>query len=390
MADKDPFVKLLREGETYEAGTPMFWEAQTLPYQLVVELRRRSNQNNIGLYNTSDMCTNFTPETYKSYKGPMTPWVRCFSFGKGVRNNVTVPLSPYLSRNLKSPNEYKGFLLQAGDGFYRGYGISYENKSLNKTDQILGYQSDGTPHKLNLLSSKVSNFYNISDDKYTPGMLPPPGITNVDIQTIKETFLSYVSITWKCYGLAQLEYMMPFFLTPGINLFVEFGWNLFNIKSLINYNNLDECLEIKKHPDIVVQRYFDSMCNYGCFSGIIWKYDINQKDGVQFECKTEIISAQAMYAGFRVDKNNSKNNSFGIWITENLKKIKDVIQNTINRRNTPKEEVLVIPYNGMGIIGTTQPIIKKNLSPNEYRNECRKLKNNISELENNIDKNQKL
>ena len=33
--------------------------------------------------------------------------------------------------------------------------------------------------------------------------------------------------------------MMPYFLTPGITIIIEFGWNHFNSNSLIDLTNKD-------------------------------------------------------------------------------------------------------------------------------------------------------
>lgn len=329
MSDYNDFQSLIPAGESTSGATPLWWEPQTIHPNIVTELRRRSNKVNIGMYNTNDICLNFTPENYWKYRGPMTPWIRCFSNGTGERNNKSIPSSKYLGGK-----PYDGFLLQGGEGFYRGYGVSYENNSLNKTDQIIGYQADGTPHYIK--SDTKNNFYNIAGDKFTPSMLPPPGVVSADIRCIKDNFLSYVTINWKCFGLAQLEYLIPFFLTPGINIFLELGWNLFNYKSLIDYKdvrydldhpeNSSDVVKLVTNPQYVTEKFYESMGNYGCFSGIIWKYDINQKDGIEFDCRTEIVSRQNFYAGYIINKNDKKNNSIGTWITQNLKNIRDVLK----------------------------------------------------------------
>ena len=343
MSDYNDFQSLIPSGESTSGATPLWWEPQTIHPNIVTELRRRSNKVNIGMYNTNDICLNFTPENYWKYRGPMTPWIRCFSNGTGERNNKSIPSSKYLGGK-----PYDGFLLQGGEGFYRGYGVSYENNSLNKTDQIIGYQADGTPHYIK--SDTKNNFYNIAGDKFTPSMLPPPGVVSADIRCIKDNFLSYVTINWKCFGLAQLEYLIPFFLTPGINIFLELGWNLFNYKSLIDYKdvrydlnhpeNSSDVVKLVTNPQYVTEKFYESMGNYGCFSGIIWKYDINQKDGIEFDCRTEIVSRQNFYAGYIINKNDKKNNSISTWITQNLKNIKQVL-------NLHKKQPSQIYGNGM-------------------------------------------
>lgn len=387
MSEYNDFQSLIPAGEATAGATPLWWEPQSLHPNIVTELRRRSNKNNIGMYNTNDICLNFTPENYWKYKGPMTPWIRCFSNGTGERNNKSIPVSKYLAGK-----SYKGFLLQGGEGFYKGYGVSYENNSLDKTKQILGYQADGTPHYL-YSEEKKSNFYNIDGDKFTPSMLPPPGIVSVDIRCTRDAFLSYISINWRCFGLAQLEYMMPFFLTPGINIFLEFGWNLFNYKCLIDYNdvrydadnpeNSSDVVKLVTNPQFVTQRFYESMGNYGCYSGIIWNYNITQKDGIQFDCKTDIISRQNFYAGYIINKNDKKNNSIGTWITQNLKNIRDVlkIHKNISIIETTNPDLLTSNVPGVNF---KLPSKYNKMTVEEIRSDAEKINDEIEKNQNYI------
>ena len=395
------FQSLIPAGESTSGATPLWWEPQTIHPNIVTELRRRSNKINIGMYNTNDICLNFTPENYWKYRGPMTPWVRCFSNGTGERNNKSIPVSKYLGGK-----SYNGFLLQGGEGFYRGYGVSYENNSLDKTDQIIGYQADGTPHYIK--SEVKNNFYNIAGDKFTPSMLPPPGIVSADIRCIKDNFLSYVTINWKCFGLAQLEYMIPFFLTPGINIFFEMGWNLFNYKSLIDYNdvrydeknpeNSSDTVKLVTTPQFITEKFYESMGNYGCFSGIIWKYDINQKDGIEFDCRTEIVSRQNFYAGYIINKNDKNNNSISTWITQNLKNIKSVLN--LHKRKPVKIYGSTVVYDnnsfeGSMLGGFNGPMLPTNIadpipvkSTQEILNELKNISDDIKNKNNIIKENE--
>lgn len=324
--NSDAFIKFLPEGTSVSGNTPLWWEAQNIPWQLVVELRRRSNSNNIGAYNNQNMCLDFENQ-YSKYKGPMTPWVRFFSNGTGTRVNPSVPVSKYLKDNNNEEKVYNGFLLEGGHGFFRGYGVTYKNNELNRSNQILGYDADGNAHYIKENLQK-SNFYNIDNNKFNPALLPPPGILSVNIQTPKD-LMTVATINWRCYGLAQLEYMIPFFLTPRINVFLEFGWNLFNIKSLINYKNTSECVTLIKNPENCIENIYNSLGNYGSVIGIIRKYNIEQRDGVVFNCRTEIISRQALYAGFKVNVDRGKRESVISFLKQQLPKLKDTIGSTL-------------------------------------------------------------
>ena len=110
--------------------SPLWWELQNIPTEVVRELRRRSNTNNIGM----NIPTPFISTTYdfeknhKNYKGPMVPWVRVFSNSTGKSLNGMVPKSFYLNKN-NLEKDYDGFILKAGDGFFDAFGYQ-QNKPL--------------------------------------------------------------------------------------------------------------------------------------------------------------------------------------------------------------------------------------------------------------------
>ena len=280
-----------------------WWEAQNIPWQLVKELRRRNNTTNVGQNSSVDVVYNFEQQ-YLKYRGPMTPWVRAFSNGTGNVVNKSVPRSKYLYKN-NSPVIYDGFLMQGGEGFGNAYGFSQNNGVLEQDKAILGYQANGAPHYIDTSFRTKYNYNTAETGKFpqnnvVPSVLPPPGIVSINIKTNKE-MMSNAIIQWKCYSLAQLEYMAPFWLSPKINVFLEFGWNLYDIKSMIDLDDREKCYMYLRRPEIALQNYYQSFGNYGLITGIINKYNFNTDDGFVYTCNTEIISRQAMYAGYRID-----------------------------------------------------------------------------------------
>lgn len=289
--------------------TPIWWDIQNVPTEAIRELRRRSNTNNIGM-NIPNPFVNATfdfEKNYQNYKGPMTPWVRVFSNGTGKSMNGMVPRSAYLDKNYVE-KDYNGFILKGGDGFFDAFGYE-QNKPLNEKFAIIGYEADNTPHYIDNKTYRSQTFYETKENKQLfpqnnqiSPIIPPPGIVSVSVKQSKE-LLTYASFKFKCYGLAQLEYLTPFFFTAGINVFVEFGWNLFNQKSLLNLSDLKECWELVNKPQTALDRVDKSNGNYGCVSGIITKYSFNTTDGMIYDCNVDLISRQAMYAGMRTDNN---------------------------------------------------------------------------------------
>ena len=319
-----------------------WWEAQNIPWQIVRELRRRSSNVNHGQYATVNVVTDFKNQ-HEKYRGPLTPWVRAFSNGTGNVVNQTIPTSTYLYKNGQLP-VYEGFLLRGGDGFDNAYGYKRQGNVLVEDKAIIGYQANGAPHYIDP-KYRTAYSYNNQDNNpqfpqnsAVPSVLPPPGITSVQVRTNKD-MMSTATIQWKCYGLAQLEYMMPFWLSPKINVFLEFGWNLYNNASLLDLSDRDKCYELILQPEKALEQYYNSFGNYGLITGIISKYNFNTDDGFVYTCNTDIISRQAMYSGFRVDNPTVTDNQDGTTteyvdfkecLTTYLPFIKRVVQQNAN------------------------------------------------------------
>lgn len=352
--------------------SPQWWEAQNIPWWVVGELRRRSNSSNIGLNANKDVAINFE-KYYTTYKGTMYPWVRVFSNGNGVRINNFVPRITVYNNN-SSDVELDGFLLEGGTGFEKSYSALLESSS-SESNQIIGFDANNNPHKIN--TNKNPRF-----NRYSPKYLPIPGITNVTIST-KANLISEVTIAWKCYGLDQLTYMTPFFLTPNINIFVEFGWNLFNIKSLLNYSINDgensDCVRLVEYPWEAYQRSLLSMGNYGIITGIITNYSIEQSSNSEFNCVTTIISRQAIYEGYKANVESSYNiASIRAFYTKHLTKLNDICHanlrtaikyGNINARLNNIAEQLRIANNKLNIAVESYNKLQKTVQyPNEYLN----------------------
>ena len=294
---------------SYIADTaPKWWEIQNVPTECIKELKRRSNSTNIGMSIPQPYVPNSNfnfDANYDKYKGPMTPWVRIFSNSTGKSINGLVPRSAYLDKN-NLQRDYNGFVLKGGDGFYDAFGYE-QNKPLGSKYAIIGYEADGNPHYIDNIYRSQKAYNTIIDPNFpqnnqVSSIVPPPGIVSLNVKQSKD-LLTYADFEFKCFGLAQLEYLTPFFLTAGINLIVEFGWNLFNQKSLINLNDLNECWEVTNQPQTALERAQLSNGNYGCVTGIVTKYSFKTQDGFVYTANVEMISRQALYAGMRTENN---------------------------------------------------------------------------------------
>ena len=306
------------------------WAPHPIPSWLIKEFTRR--QNDIGFEYPVPVSINWDDNgTWQNYKGPMTAWARLFSNGTGK-----------ISYNSRSARR-DGFALYGGQGFDDAFGF-YKNSSGNISNQtILGYDSKGEPHTLDLTNDgNLVSFSNklINDQRTTQKYLPAPGIVSID-SVIQKERIRKVTINWKCYGFAQLEYMTPYFLTPKISMVVEFGWNHFNPESLLflkdEGDNLEKLKELFLNKGYLLydENIKNSFGLYDVTMGYITGFDFSSQDGVTFDCKTEIMSKHANYSGVQVknaanissDQNKSIiQSSFPEFLEKRLTKLPNCIE----------------------------------------------------------------
>lgn len=301
---------MANEIKTLSPEEVRYWDVQNIPTELIRELRRRKNSNNIGFEIPNNIVSNFKRE-HKNYKGSLSPWIRIFSNGTGMRNNERVPKSAYLGNK-----PYDGFILESGKSFNDAYGLSRgsNGESIFNSDSkaIIGYQANGSEHYIDqryresIYKMSAGFDSNFPQNNSAPSIIPPPGIESVSINTSAD-MLTYGEFKLKCFTLAQIEYLTPFFLTPGIHIFIEFGWNLYNRESLLDLKNVPELKNVSDVPYNGLKRTLNSYGNYGLVSGIITNYNFTTNDGFEYDCNIKLTDKQALFAGFRVDVDSKKN-----------------------------------------------------------------------------------
>ena len=337
------------------------WIPRPLPSWLSRELARRKDDT--GIEYISNAGTSWDEKgNWNAYKGPMTPWVRVCSNGNG-KNKA---LSPFVNKNGSEIVGYPtdGFMLYGGTGFDDTFGIE-------KNNTILGYQIDGTPHLLPVEKSAgnfnytvtTSNKKGILNNRTVPMYLPSPGITAVEAMVQKE-LIRNVTIKWNCYGFAQLEYMTPYFLTPGISMIVEFGWNHFNKDSLLdlrkdekrsykvlNAKGEEVDYKIKKDNELINKLTLSDLWQdgtslydynlrisrgmYDVTFGLITNFEFSTQDGIKFDCVTTIGSKHRNFSGVQFNNQNSEDDkekdtkkqsmTFSDFVEKRLKKVKQCV-----------------------------------------------------------------
>lgn len=264
-----------------------------IPIEIQQELNRRKTNRSFK-YDGWDSGTG----DWSKYKGPMTPWVRFCSNGAG-RPGRNVTTKYILSQEGVSTEYYdkQGFVLFGGKNFYDGYGFSKINDSGKSSNSIIGYMPNGEAHIIE--NDLITSDY--------PIHVPPPEIEKIDV-TIQKELYRRAKIEWVCFSKAQLEYMTPYFLVPGLTCVLEWGWNLFDPNSLIN---LDDVPQLKTYNDNPYPLYTDHILlsngNYDVLFGRITHFEWSA-DGNKFKCITEITSQDRLYAGLVIDSKSEFRN----------------------------------------------------------------------------------
>lgn len=280
------------------------FEIQPIPNYVREELERR--ERDIGVNFISNTIASWDENgNWNTYKGPMRCWVRVCSNGIGE--------AKYGSK--------EGFVMSGATGFYKDYGIDPSDYS--KTQTVLGYTPSGQPHQ-------IDNEYTI-DSKSISKHVPPPGIISIDA-TMQKSMYRQVTIKWKCFSKDHLNYMTPYFMSPGVSTFIEWGWNHYNPKCLLDLNNVGQPAKMKDsvddktpgpsgdpndprktagtgllgiYTDPLQQQLLveDGRGTYELTCGIITSFDYSLQPDGSYDCTTEIKSNSFIYSGVQTRSN---------------------------------------------------------------------------------------
>ena len=267
------------------------WVPHHIPNPIRRELYRRILDQGFNYVNTDVNWPN-----YKNYRGPLSAWIRVTSNGTGMTK--TLLGSDNINNAEYELRKRDGFVLYGGQGFHDAFGtLKLNDSSAPYQSNILGYQTNGKAHILDL-NIQNPNIVTLkgSPTRNVPILLPPPGIVSVEASMQKER-IRKVTINWKCYSFAQLEYMTPYFLTPGISLIVEFGWNLFNQDCLLDLKDTVKLTSLWKDGTPLYQKTLDSNGMYDATFGMIANFEFGTQDGTTYDCKTEIYSKHRNHTG---------------------------------------------------------------------------------------------
>jgi hypothetical protein len=255
------------------------WQPSNIASEIQKELNRRKTNRSFNYIKNQEANWDKDAGDWKTYKGPMTSWIRVCSNGAGKVDAEGHPIKPR-------------FVLHGGKGFYETYGFS-SNGSGATNQQIIGFTPEGAPHTIenNLVGVGASNY---------PINVPTPEIARVEV-TVQQELYRRVNIEWVCFSSKQLEYMTPYFLVPGITVMIEWGWNHFNPTSLVPLYDINKMQEFWKNSyPLYTNNILRSNGNYDVTYGIVSNFNWSI-EGNKIVCSTEVTSKDRLYAGIVKD-----------------------------------------------------------------------------------------
>ena len=272
------------------------WEAGPFEQWVIDELDFRKNSLSTGIQGQ------FKGDLPK-YAGPRKAWARVFSNGMVEYQNA--------NPNLISDNDNEwGLVFLSGDGFFDRYGIG-STSPYGVSKQVYGYNCKLKPKYI---------------DASTRPNIPDPGIISIETE-IQKSWFAKAKINWTCHSIEQLKAITPYFLTPLQSVIIEFGWNTFDQRSLINLSNFGEILDIW---DNHYRRYSRSMPpskgNYEFMIGQIVNFEYTINDNI-ITGMTEVASRQLLYSGFKKDSRIAKQS---VSVSTFKKNYKILVDNIIN------------------------------------------------------------
>ena len=213
-----------------------------------------------------------------AYAGPRTAWVRMFSNGISSREDKTVRKG--------------GFAMGGAETFNESYGFNPDKKI------TIGVDSRGNPHEIEAVVGDGSRIQ--ADFPHRP----PPSVVSVTSEFSGAAGNAFTAlcrkttINWRCYSLNQLNYLIPYFLTPRISLIIEWGWNNYDISSLIDLTDLEGMTKIwSGEYDATIGRIKNSNGNYDYHMGFIVDYGYRLAEDGGYECNTTIMNPNFMIGG---------------------------------------------------------------------------------------------
>lgn len=243
---------------TVDQDTFIPWGMHPIKPWVVKELQNRSND--YGLSGADKR------------NATRTVWSRFFSNG--------IPLVA----DKNATRKFEGFLMLGANGFDDSLGFN------NSKSTVIGLDADGAKHV-------ISN-----DTSTTFPHRPPPSVDEITVEILGGQSAPFAAackkavVKWRAYSLDQLNYLAPYFLSPGVTCVLEWGWDNYDPSSLIDYN-VDNLISLFGNPRAIMEKAKRSNGNYDAHMGIVIDYNYKLSGNGVYECSTTIQSVAWLYEG---------------------------------------------------------------------------------------------
>ena len=193
---------------------------------------------------------------------------------------------------------------------------------------------------------------------------PIPGIESVSIANKgRMGSLRKVTITWACPSVEDLDYLTPFWLTPGISVLLEWGWSRVG-ETIIPYNADDLNLLTELYTDpfkIYRDRVLKTNGNQDGFIGLITNYNFTANDDGSYSCTTELTAmGETMLA---LNLNKEKRYKSDVTRANEDKKKETILEFINNNLLSENIESYTHPTTGKKYVDTKDVFIAKKSSP---------------------------
>lgn len=141
---------------------------------------------------------------------------------------------------------------------------------------------------------------------------PIPGIESIqitskgDLQSLRE-----LTINWYCPSVEDLDRLAPYWLSPGVSIWVEWGWSEYG-RSIVSSNINEKMIEYWGYGQKIYKDIIElSQGNQDAYIGVIKNFSWNQEDDGGFKCTTTLSSMGQTFLSLDLNKDKIKQGGEG-------------------------------------------------------------------------------
>ena len=166
---------------------------------------------------------------------------------------------------------------------------------------------------------------------------PMPGIESISVASKGEFgSLRKITINWTCPSIEDLDILMPYWLSPGISVMVEWGWGQIGQLPIgIDIDDEGKMAELYRSPakimkTIILRKKYAG--NQDFFIGIITNFTWNMNEDGTFTCTTELTTFGETMLALNLNK-DVKNRGIDFNKKKTTYGIREYVEKAFNKEN---------------------------------------------------------